>query len=60
MSVDWKRRGVSPNITPEDPVCLESKAAKRQKRGLIPNRVGIENRPAIADEKTQLGHIDKK
>jgi transposase, IS30 family len=27
-----------------------------QKRGTIPGRVGIEHRPAIADEKTQIGH----
>ena len=27
-----------------------------QKRGKIPNRVGIENRPPIADLKTQIGH----
>jgi transposase, IS30 family len=27
-----------------------------QKRGTIPNRVGIENRPPIADLKTQIGH----
>ena len=27
-----------------------------QKRGVIPGRVGIEHRPAIADEKTQIGH----
>ena len=26
------------------------------KRGEIPGRVGIENRPAIADEKTEIGH----
>ncbi len=27
-----------------------------QKRGTIPGRVGIEQRPPIADEKTQIGH----
>jgi transposase, IS30 family len=27
-----------------------------QKRGTIPGRVGIEHRPTIADEKTQIGH----
>jgi IS30 family transposase len=27
-----------------------------QKRGTIPGRVGIEQRPAIADEKTEVGH----
>lgn len=27
-----------------------------QKRGTIPGRVGIEHRPAIADEKTEIGH----
>jgi IS30 family transposase len=28
----------------------------KSKRGEIPGRVGIENRPAIADEKTEIGH----
>lgn len=28
----------------------------KSKRGIIPNRVGIEERPAIADEKTEIGH----
>jgi transposase, IS30 family len=28
----------------------------KQKRGGIPNRVGIENRPKIADMKTEIGH----
>lgn len=27
-----------------------------QKRGTIPGRIGIEHRPAIADEKTEIGH----
>ena len=29
---------------------------RHQKRGGIPNRVGIENRPKIADLKTEIGH----
>lgn len=29
---------------------------RNQKRGGIPNRVGIENRPKIADLKTEIGH----
>ena len=28
----------------------------KQKRGGIPNRVGIENRPKIADMNTEIGH----
>ena len=28
----------------------------KEKRGGIPNRVGIENRPAIAEMKTEIGH----
>lgn len=34
----------------------QHRGSSRQKRGLIPNRVGIEQRPAIAEAKTQLGH----
>lgn len=34
----------------------QHRGSRRQKRGLIPNRVGIEQRPAIAGAKTQLGH----
>ncbi|MFM6630273.1 MAG: IS30 family transposase [Microcystis panniformis] len=30
--------------------------SRNQKRGGIPNRVGIENRPKIADLKTEIGH----
>jgi IS30 family transposase len=29
---------------------------RKQKRGGIPNRIGIENRPKIADLKTEIGH----
>jgi IS30 family transposase len=29
---------------------------RNQKRGGIPNRIGIENRPKIADLKTEIGH----
>lgn len=32
------------------------RGSQHQKRGVIPNRVGIEHRPAIADEKTEIGH----
>jgi len=28
----------------------------KNKRGIIPDRVGIEERPSIADEKTEIGH----
>jgi IS30 family transposase len=28
----------------------------KQKRGGIPNRVGIENRPKVAEMKTEIGH----
>ena len=34
----------------------QHRTSGRQKRGLIPNRVGIEQRPAIANAKTQIGH----
>jgi transposase, IS30 family len=34
----------------------QHRGSRRQKRGLIANRVGIEQRPAIAGAKTQLGH----
>lgn len=34
----------------------QKRAAKQQNRGGIPNRVGIEQRPSIAAEKTQIGH----
>jgi IS30 family transposase len=34
----------------------QKRASSRQKRGLIPNRVGIEQRPSIASAKTQIGH----
>jgi IS30 family transposase len=34
----------------------QHRAAKRQKRGLLPNRVGIEHRPAIAEQKSEIGH----
>jgi IS30 family transposase len=30
--------------------------SRNQKRSVIPNRVGIENRPQIADLKTEIGH----
>jgi IS30 family transposase len=30
--------------------------SRNQKRSAIPNRVGIENRPKIADSKTEIGH----
>jgi transposase, IS30 family len=30
--------------------------SRNQKRGGIPNRIGIENRPKIADLKTEIGH----
>ena len=30
--------------------------SRNQKRGGIPNRIGIENRPQIADLKTEIGH----
>ena len=30
--------------------------SQKSKRTAIPNRVGIENRPVIADEKTEIGH----
>ena len=39
---------------------LESKKYNKRgsvsKRGLIPNRVGIENRPAIVETNTEIGH----
>jgi transposase, IS30 family len=34
----------------------QHRSAKRQKRGLIPNRVGIEQRPEIAEQKSEIGH----
>jgi IS30 family transposase len=34
----------------------QHRSGKQQKRGLIPNRVGIEQRPAIAEQKTEIGH----
>lgn len=34
----------------------QHRTGKRQKRGLIPNRVGIEQRPAIAEQKSEIGH----
>lgn len=34
----------------------QHRAAKRQKRGLIPHQVGIEQRPAIAEQKSEIGH----
>jgi IS30 family transposase len=34
----------------------QHRSAKRQKRGLIPNRVGIEHRPVIAEQKSEIGH----
>jgi transposase, IS30 family len=33
-----------------------SRARVNSKRGTIPGRVGIENRPTIADEKVEIGH----
>jgi IS30 family transposase len=30
--------------------------SRNQKRSIIPNRIGIENRPKIADLKTEIGH----
>jgi len=30
--------------------------SRNQKRSIIPNRIGIENRPKIADMKTEIGH----
>ena len=32
------------------------RSQSQAKRGVIPNRVGIEHRPPIADEKTERGH----
>ena len=34
----------------------QKRKSQRSKRGLIPNRVGIEMRPSIAEEKRQIGH----
>lgn len=34
----------------------QKRGAKQGKRGGIPNRIGIEQRPSIAEEKTQIGH----
>jgi len=34
----------------------QRRGQQQQKRGVIPNRVGIEQRPAIADQKTEIGH----
>jgi IS30 family transposase len=34
----------------------QKRSSKQSKRGVIPNRVGIEQRPSIAEEKTQIGH----
>lgn len=34
----------------------QKRSSKLQKRGVIPHRVGIEQRPSIADEKRQIGH----
>lgn len=34
----------------------QRRKSQRSKRGLIPNRVGIEMRPSIAEEKRQIGH----
>ncbi len=34
----------------------QHRASSRQKRGLIPNRVGIEQRFVIAEQKREIGH----
>jgi IS30 family transposase len=34
----------------------KSRSGAKSKRGAILGRVGIENRPAIADQKTEIGH----
>lgn len=34
----------------------QKRGSKQGKRGVIPNRIGIEQRPSIAEEKTQIGH----
>ena len=34
----------------------QKRGAKQGKRGVIPNRIGIEQRPSIVEEKTQIGH----
>ncbi len=48
-------RGVSRVFTSGTREKKETRGAL-SKRGEIPGRVGIENRPAIADEKTEIGH----
>lgn len=34
----------------------QKRSSKQSKRGMIPSRIGIEQRPSIAAEKTQIGH----
>lgn len=34
----------------------QRRGQQQSKRGVIPNRVGIEERPAIAEQKTEIGH----
>ncbi len=53
---DYAGMGTYARYLRQSHIRRQKRGAKQGKRGVIPNRIGIEQRPSIATEKTQIGH----
>lgn len=53
---DYEGMGVYARYLRQSHIRRHKRGSKQGKRGVIANRVGIEQRPSIAKQKTQIGH----
>lgn len=53
---DHEGMGTYARYLRQSPIRRQKRGSKQGKRGGIPHRIGIEQRPSIAAEKTQIGH----
>jgi IS30 family transposase len=53
---NYEGMGLYAQYLRQSPIRRQKRGSKQSKRGVIPNRIGIEQRPSIAAEKTQIGH----
>lgn len=53
---DYEGMGSYARYLRQSQIRRQKRRGKQGKRGMIPNRIGIEQRPSIVAEKTQIGH----